>query len=65
MPSHYGAIIREAFEVELTDRVVDEIEEVMRDDIFHSTLDWQSREQLRAAAREAFKLLDPDDKAAT
>jgi hypothetical protein len=30
----------------------------MREDIFHSTLDWQSREQLRRAAREALQLLE-------
>jgi hypothetical protein len=33
------------------------IEHIMRDDIFHSTLDWQTRPQLRRAAREAVKLL--------
>ena len=32
------------------------IEHIMRDDIFHSTLDWQTAEQLRVAAREAFEL---------
>lgn len=36
------------------------IEEVMRDDIFHSTLDWQTREQLEQAAREAAKMLGID-----
>jgi hypothetical protein len=29
----------------------------MREDIFYSTLDWQTRDQLVAAAREAFALL--------
>jgi hypothetical protein len=33
------------------------IENIMRDDIFHSTLDWQTREQLTDAARQAFALL--------
>ena len=33
------------------------IENIMRDDIFHSTLDWQTREQLTGAARQAFTLL--------
>lgn len=33
------------------------IEELMREDIFHSTLDWQSRDQLTAAAREAAEML--------
>lgn len=34
-----------------------QIENIMREDIFHSTLDWQSREQLADAARQAFALL--------
>ena len=33
------------------------IERIMRSDVFHSTLDWQSREQLIAGAREAHTLL--------
>ena len=33
------------------------IENIMRDDIFHSTLDWQTSEQLSSAARQAFALL--------
>jgi hypothetical protein len=33
------------------------VEDIMRDDIFHSTLDWQSRAQLVRAAREAIGLL--------
>ena len=34
------------------------IEHIMREDIFHSTLDWQSREELCRAARNAAKMLD-------
>lgn len=34
------------------------IENIMRDDIFHSTLDWQTSEQLSSAARQASRLLD-------
>lgn len=33
------------------------IENIMRDDVFHSTLDWLSRAQFRRGAREAFELL--------
>lgn len=33
------------------------IENIMRSDIFHSTLDWQSRGQLVAGAKEAHALL--------
>lgn len=33
------------------------IEDIMRNDIFHSTLDWQSRAQLAWGAREAVKML--------
>ena len=37
---------------------LDHIEDIMRHTIFHSTLDWQTREQLSAAAREAVALID-------
>ena len=33
------------------------IEDIMRNDIFHSTLDWQTRPQLVSAAKEAAELL--------
>ena len=33
------------------------IENIMRNDIFHSSLDWQTRSQLAEAARQAFVLL--------
>ena len=33
------------------------VEDIMREDIFHSTLDWQSRAQFVRAAREAVGLL--------
>jgi hypothetical protein len=33
------------------------IEDIMRNDIFHSTLDWQSRAQLMRAAKQAMELL--------
>lgn len=33
------------------------VEEIMREDIFHSTLDWQSRRQFVQGAKEAVELL--------
>lgn len=33
------------------------VEGIMRDDIFHSTLDWQSRAQFVRGAREAVEML--------
>jgi len=35
-----------------------EIENLMRDVIFHSTLDWQTKRQFNKGAREAMELLD-------
>jgi hypothetical protein len=32
------------------------VEDVMREDVFHSTLDWQTREQFREGARKAWRL---------
>jgi hypothetical protein len=37
-----------------------QIENIMRDEIFHSTLDWQTKEQLADAARQAFARLNDD-----
>jgi hypothetical protein len=34
-----------------------EIEDTMRHDIFHSTLDWQTRAQLMRGAREAWEVV--------
>jgi hypothetical protein len=34
------------------------IEHIMREDVFHSTLDWQTRAELRRGARRAAKMLD-------
>ena len=36
---------------------IGQIETIMREDIFHSTLDWQTRQQLADAARDAYELL--------
>ncbi|MBM3861553.1 MAG: hypothetical protein FJ395_18160 [Verrucomicrobia bacterium] len=34
------------------------VEEIMRNDVFHSTLDWQTRAEFRKGAREAARLLE-------
>lgn len=39
-------------------KVIEEVEDLMRNVIFHSTLDWQSREQLVQGAIEAKQVLD-------
>lgn len=39
-----------------TPKTAEEIEDIMRHDIFQSTLDWQTKEQLQEAAREAEKI---------
>jgi hypothetical protein len=36
------------------------IENIMRDEIFHSTLDWQSRAEFSRGARRAYQLLKQD-----
>jgi hypothetical protein len=36
------------------------IETIMRDFVFHSTLDWQSRSEFRVGALEAFAMLEAD-----
>jgi len=53
--SPYLQVIIEATAVSGKD--AEYIEDIMRNDIFHSTLDWQSRAQLVRAAKEAAGLL--------
>lgn len=51
----YHRIIAEAIGVQPT-AILEEVEDIMRHSIFHSTLDWQTREQLHTAAREGFEI---------
>lgn len=53
--SLYAAVIIEATGCARED--VRKIEGIMRDEIFHSTLDWQTRDQLSHGARQAYALL--------
>ena len=34
------------------------VENIMRNDVFHSTLDWQTRAELRRGARLAYQVLN-------
>ena len=36
--------------------VLREVEDIMRHEIFHSTLDWQTLEQLQQGAKEAYEV---------
>lgn len=36
------------------------LERIMRDEVFHSTLDWQTARQFRAGARKAWKIYSED-----
>jgi hypothetical protein len=53
--SRYREIIKQA--TGCNDRKAIEIENIMRNVIFHSTLDWQTREELQNAARLAVEIL--------
>ena len=54
--NHYQKLISEA--TNRTDPAeLELIEDCMRHDIFHSTLDWQTREQLEDGARLAVEVL--------
>lgn len=53
--SPYAPLISEATGARAED--LPKIENIMRDEIFHSTLDWQTEEQLADAATEAYRLL--------
>jgi hypothetical protein len=54
--SGYQALIKEATGVAVVDHI-ERIEDTMRNVIFHSTLSWQTREQLVQAAREALQII--------
>lgn len=54
--SVYHQIITEATGITNAEHVK-LIEDCMRHDIFHSTLDWQTREELEYAARDAVDML--------
>lgn len=48
---------------EFTNAAIDELpilENIMRNEIFHSTLDWQTRAQFRTGAKKALKLFQED-----
>lgn len=38
--------------------MLDQVEEFMRNDVFHSTLDWQTKRQFAKGAREAKAMYD-------
>lgn len=37
------------------------LEKIMREDVFHSTLDWQTRDEIIAGAKEAYQLFRADE----
>jgi hypothetical protein len=56
--SAYADLIRETIrDRPLTDEQVELIEESVRHDIFHSTLDWQTKSQLKKGILQAYELL--------
>lgn len=55
-PSLYCTLIMEATRCTAEESV--EIEEVMRESIFHSTLDWQTREEFMEGAVLAKKVIE-------
>lgn len=53
--THYQKSISEIINV--TDlSVLQEVEDIMRNTIFHSTLDWQSEAQFNKGAKEAYQI---------
>lgn len=58
--SGYADLIAEATGAE--DELLPILEKIMREEVFHSTLDWQSPAQFRSGARKALKIFnrDPD-----
>jgi hypothetical protein len=63
MASGYTEIILKSTGCSL--REAPRVEEIMRDVIFHSTLDWQTREELESAAKTAYAVLQELDASET
>ena len=59
----YQSIIMEATGCTVAEAA--ELEDIMRHTIFHSTLDWQTKEELQEAAREAVLIQKELDKSST
>ncbi|MBI4376337.1 MAG: hypothetical protein HY549_07785 [Elusimicrobia bacterium] len=53
--SFYRSLVIEA--TGINEKEAGYVEEIMREDIFHSTLNWQSRAQFVRGAREAVEML--------
>jgi len=56
VPKSQAALIREVLP-KVTNKQIEQIDEIMRFDIFHSTLDWQTKEQIQDAAKVAFQVM--------
>ena len=59
--NYYTKAIAQALKVEVsrdTIDMLDKVEDFMRNDIFHSTLDWQSKRVFDKGAREAKAMWD-------
>jgi hypothetical protein len=52
----YSDLIRETIKDSLTEVQTDEIENILRETIFHSTLDWQTKAQLKRGIKEAYAI---------
>jgi hypothetical protein len=60
LDSPYAALIAEA--TGASESLLPILEHIMREEVFHSTLDWQSRAEFRTGARKAHRifLADPE-----
>ena len=56
----YNKMIKEILNCD--DLIAEEVQEIMRNDIFHSTLDWQTKKEFEKGAKEAFELYQVQQK---
>lgn len=54
----YQQMIKEVTNAPVAELAI--IENIMRDEVFHSTLDWQSREEFAQGAKEAYAIFHDD-----
>lgn len=58
IPDSYPAMIQQATGV--ADELLPVLERIMREDVFHSTLDWQTRSEFNRGAKKALALYQAD-----
>lgn len=61
MPNFLKALMEETLVAKITPKTAREIETILRQNVFHSTLDWQTKEQLQEGIKLAYSIFRRSD----